>query len=369
MGDISHLAFLCACTWRGGQSSFYLLQVLRLHPYISYLLKTALVLALLPIFNWIYVQCFWEDDLKKYDAGVLLDLYAKQDTCDLIYFGESSNFTFHPDDTQRLSISSLIGKRSGLRVGSLNKGAYHSGIYLPLAQRLDGEDIKYVVITVNLRTLNQATIHAPIETSLQKQARLFRPYPALWNRFMLTLNQYDNKELYIRDREMWYDWIHDTLRSDSVAFPAPTIRAWCDLPKFVDESGVQDMAKRTLADHYIKAYAFDLDPFTNPRIADLDEMIRVCRSKGYTVVLNFLAENTQMAEELLGEPLVFLMRKNRNTLKEYYSRSPVIFVDNLEAVPSEHYIDQDWTTEHYDEVGRQIIADNVSKAIEKTSTD
>jgi hypothetical protein len=38
-------------------------------------------------------------------------------------------------------------------------------------------------------------------------------------------------------------------------------------------------------------------------------------------------------------------------------------VDNLEAVDDEQFIDQNWTTEHYAEKGRRIIAANVAKAL------
>ncbi|MBR9861208.1 hypothetical protein GYB22_10780 [bacterium] len=330
---------------------------------ISIPIKLLLVIALLVGFNWVYTQYFWVDDLKKYDAHVLLDLWSKQDTCDVIYLGESSNFSIHPNDTQRYSISTLIGIESGYRVGSLNKGAYHAGIYIPLIQRIESETVHTVIVTLNLRTLNQATIHAPIETSLQKQARLFKLNPPLLNRVLLTLNAYDDKDVTERDKAMWYEWTYDTLKSQEVEFPAPTIKKWCELPKFVDENGEQDMEKRTLADHYIKAYAFQIDSNENPRMQELDEITRICKEKGYRLIFNFLAENTEYADSLVGEPLVWLMRQNRDILVQYLESRGAEVVDNLEAVPGKHYTDQNWTTEHYDEVGRQIIANRVADVL------
>jgi hypothetical protein len=163
---------------------------------------------------------------------------------------------------------------------------------------------------------------------------------------------------------MWYEWTFDTLQSNEVKFPAPTIKTWCALPKFVDESGRQNMELRTLADHYIKAYAFQIKE-DNPRIAQFDEIIRICREKGITVVLNLLAENVERAEELLGDPLVYLMRKNRDFLKNRFEGEGVYVVDNLEKVSNKHFTDQNWTTEHYDQVGRQIIADQVADLLSR----
>jgi hypothetical protein len=162
---------------------------------------------------------------------------------------------------------------------------------------------------------------------------------------------------------MWYEWTYDTLKSQEVEFPAPTIKKWCELPKFVDENGEQDMEKRTLADHYIKAYAFQIDSNKNPRMQELDEITRICKEKGYRLIFNFLAENTEYADSLVGEPLVWLMRQNRDILVQYLESRGAEVVDNLEAVPGKHYTDQNWTTEHYDEVGRQIIANRVADVL------
>lgn len=318
-----------------------------------------IILVLAFVNNWIYRKYFWINDLHKYDAHVLIDLWDCQDTADIIYLGESSNFSINPNDTQRLSISSLLNLQLKDRVAALNKGAYHAGIYYDLIKNFESPSIKTVIVTLNLRTLNQATIHAPIETALQKQARMFKPYPPLLNRLLLSLNAYDDKSLAERDKEMWYEWTYDTLRSTEVVFPFPTIKSWCEAPKFVDANGVEDMAKRSLADHYIKAYAFQIDTLTNPRIKQLDAIVQLCKERDYKLVFNFLAENTEYADSLVGPELVYLMRENRDILADRYVKQAVLFVDNLELVAGKHYTDQDWTTEHYDQIGRQQIADHI----------
>lgn len=329
--------------------------------YITTRLLVVLVLAL--IGNWIYATFLWEADLKKYDAHVLLELLERQDTADVLYFGESSNFSIHPADTQRHSISGLIDLKTEYKVAALNKGAYHAGIYLPLIERVGAQKVHTIIVTLNLRTLNQATIHAPIETSLQKQARLFQLNPPLLNRVLLTLNAYDDKSTAERDKAMWKEWTYDTLASEEVTFAFPTIKSWCAQPKFVDENGVEDMEKRTLADHYIKAYAFQIDTINNPRVKQLDAIVDICETKGIELIFNLLAENTEYADSLVGENLVWLMRSNRDLLVNRYTSKGVKVVDNLEAVGGEHYTDQHWTTEHYDQVGRQVIANRVAAAL------
>ncbi|MFY0645060.1 MAG: hypothetical protein JXR19_11385 [Bacteroidia bacterium] len=319
-------------------------------------------MSLALFFNYIYERFFWEDDLHKYDAHVLLELMEREDTADILYLGESSNFSIHPKDTQRLSISQLIDIQVDDRVATLNKGAYHVGIYTDLIKRIKSKSIHTLIVTLNMRTFNQATIHAPIETALQKQARLFKNQPPLLNRILLTLNAYDDASLAERDKDMWHDWTYDTLISDVVEFPAPTIKTWCAQPKFVDSLGVENMEMRTLADHYIKAYAFKIGE-DNPRLLQLDELAQHCHENGYRLVLNLLAENVEYADSLCGPALSWQMKANRNMLVNRYRGGDLIVVDNLEAVAGRHYTDQHWTTEHYDEVGRQIIADNVAKAL------
>ena len=65
----------------------------------------------------------------------------------------------------------------------------------------------------------------------------------------------------------------------------------------------------------------------------------------------------------MGDELVWLIRKNRDLLVERYTRKGVIVVDNLESVPDKEYIDRNWTTEHYAQKGRMIIARNLADSL------
>ena len=330
---------------------------------LSYIVPRLVFLCLLMLaLNAFYTRFLWERDLKKYDAHLLLELREREDTADIFYLAESSNFSIHPKDTQRMPISYLLNAQIPERVATLNKGAYHAGLFYDLIRQMRSTTIHTVVVTMNLRTLNQATIHGDLETALQKQDRLFKPCPPLLNRFLLTLNAYDDTPYEERNRAMWVSWAKDTLRSDEVEFPAPTIKAWCALGDLYDANGNIDPARSALADHYVKAYAFQITE-DNPRVRQFDRIADYCKKKGYRLVFNLLAENVEYAEALCGPSLPWLMRTNRDFLVQRYTDMGVLVVDNLEAVAGVHYTEQDWTSEHYDQVGRQQIADRLAAAL------
>lgn len=331
------------------------------------LFKIALLLLLLPLFNYIYTQYYWKDELAN-EADVLLDLMQLQDSCEVLYFGESSNFSYNAEkDSLTDRISDFISYYyPTIPFGTLNSSAYHAGIYLPLIKQIStSSKVKTIIVTMNLRTFDQAAIHAELESALQKKAVMYEPRPPLLNRVLVSLNYYDNTPLAERDRKMWKQWTFDTLKSDEVSFPYPTIKSWCAVIKFPLSDGTEDMKKRELADHYIKAYAFQIDTNTNPRLKDFDAIMEVAKEKNLNVVFNLLAENTQYADSLVGNNLVWLMRQNRDLLVKRYTQKGAIVVDNLEAVPGWDYTDQHWTTEHYGQLGRQIVAKNVADSLKK----
>jgi hypothetical protein len=337
----------------------------RVHIVKKVLARLLVVIVALWAYNRLYKMLFWEKDLDEH-AYMLLDLTQVQDTSDMLYFGESSNFSFHPDDKVKRRISDFISDHfPDKRMGTLNMAAYHGNLFLPVIKNIDtASPVETVIVTMNMRTFNQDVIHGELETALQKSARMYHPNPPLLNRFFMAFNFYDNQEAIDRDYKMWQDWTYDTLKSDvdSISFPAPTIRQWCYLEKFPLPEGGEDMPKRILADHYIKGYAFHITS-ENPRVKDFDEMVEVARDKNIQLVFNLLAENVDYADSLVGSNLVWLMRKNRDFLVERYSKKGVLVVDNLEVVAGEDFTDQNWTTEHYTERGRRAIAKNAADAI------
>lgn len=330
--------------------------------------RLPLLALLLVVSNAFYTKYFYTEDLDKY-GQMLLDVQRLEDSCDVLYFGESSNFSYHPTrDSLEDRISDFISYHFRNRsFGTVNHAAYHAGIYVPLIERIDPKsEVKTVIVTMNLRTLDQAVTYSKLEASMQQEKVMFSDHPPLMKRTLLTLNYFDNRSALDRDKLKWEEWTYDTLRSDvdSIEFTHPTIRSWCEQVKFPLPEGGENMEKRALADHYIKAYAFRIDE-NNPRIPDFDHIVESCRSKNINVVFNLLAENVEYADSLVGDELVWLMRQNRDYLVERYTTENSIVVDNLEAVGGYHFTDQHWTTEHYDQTGRQIIARNVADAMKK----
>ena len=82
------------------------------------IMRLLIACLFLVIGNTVYTQYFWEDDLDTH-GPMLLELNRIKDTCDIIYFGESSNFTTHPSDTLKYRISDFIAQqRPGWSIGS-----------------------------------------------------------------------------------------------------------------------------------------------------------------------------------------------------------------------------------------------------------
>jgi hypothetical protein len=332
------------------------------------LIRAMVLLALLPLMNVLYVATFYKHDLEA-KSKEIIELRRSADSTDLYYFGESSNTTFTPDDSIKTSISGLCSKFfPSLHLRNVNKEATHAGIYRVWLHELEEShhSIKAIIVTLNLRSFNAAWIHSPLETSLQEGLVFARPRPALWNRFSLALQAFDNKTEQEREDDMLQDW-----KTRDLNFPYPvnynTVRQWDDAMAnggHLKPDGTWDMEKIILSCHYIKAYALSLD-HRNPRVKDLDAIKAWCGSRGIRLYLNLMAENVRYADSLVGKDLVFLMRRNRDFLMTRYNRDNCRVIDNLELVPSNEFIDQNWTTEHYRYKGRMIIAKHVAEELKK----
>ncbi len=335
------------------------------------IIKTALriivLLFIAGIFNAVYTRYIWPQELAK-EGPELNKLLRISDSCDVIYFGESSNISYDPVNdsakSQRKSISSLIAELTPHKViGDITHQAFHAGIYLSLIKRIKPKSkVKTIIVTLNLRTLGPACIHSELETALQKQALYYACEPPVLIHIRAALSDYDNVSYHEREYRIWKHWIYDSLKVKGIAFPFYNVRTWCEAIKFPNANGIDDMPKRTLADNYIKAYAFVVNK-NNPRVKDLDEIVTICKAKNIKLIFNLLPENTGYADSLAGKPLLQLMHYNRDYLIKRFKNPNVIVVDNLEAVKGRDYTDQNWTTEHYNYTGRKIIAENVAKVL------
>jgi hypothetical protein len=299
---------------------------------------------------WVYRQFFWQADLKQYGSQ-LEELWKLSDSCDVVYFAESSNAMYAESDTNRMSISELFATHYPDKiVGALNKGAVHAGVFLPLvAQIPEKSRVKTIVLTMNLRSFGAAWIHSELETPLMKSNVMYGKRHPFLTKLMLSFGCYDHKNPKERMMDVEYQWKHDKLHFP-FDYPYHTVRDWDDAfanGYYTLPDGSWDFAKIALACHYIKAYAFQIDTLTNPRIRDFDGIVKLAKQKNLNLVFNLLAENVEYADSLVGKPLTFLMKQNRDVLVNRYRSMGVTVVDNLESVAGYNYLDQEWTTEHY----------------------
>jgi hypothetical protein len=332
-------------------------------------LRIGILAAVLLALNFIYVRTFWKSDLEEAGGELLPDLLNAQDSADVIYLAESSNWSTHQTDTIKKSISEFTSSYfPSLKFRSVQKGAIHAGIYLSLIKHIhENARVKTVIVTMNLRSFDATWINSKLETPLSRSKVMYAQRPPIMSRFLLSLNTFENKTEEQRDLDMKAQWAKDELK-----FPHPfkyrTVIDWDQAMGnggYKNADGSWDMPRIELACHYIKTYAFQIDPATNPRIKDFDEIVKVCKEKKLNLVFNLMAENVQYADSLVGKDLIYLINQNRDLLMNRYNKDGVIVTDNLDLVNGKDYIDQSWTTEHYKQRGREAIAKNLAEHLKQ----
>jgi len=316
--------------------------------------------------NSIYKYFFFEQDIQKYSEVVNL-VRAIPDDADIVYVGESSNHTFRSNDIDKRKISGFVADYfKNLKVYDITKPASHAGIYKTLLENIpESSNVSTVVVTLNMRSFNSGWIHSKLETSLQKSMVLLRDNPPLINRFLLSFKAYDKKSDKQRSAQVKRDWKNSTL-TFPYEVPYKNIVEWNEFfakKGVLDSKGKKDEKKTQLACSYIKTYAFQIDTNSNVRIKDFDDIIILAKKRGWNIVFNLLAENTEKAQQLVGDNLIYLMEHNREVLVKYFSNKGVLIADNFNVVHNEEFIDQNWTTEHYAEKGRRIVAKNVAEQL------
>ncbi len=330
-------------------------------PLAAKILPRFFILAIIAfLLNWIYTVEFYPRDLKKID---LLDSLQKViPQSDVIYFGESSNFSFIYEDYDQRRISDFITDYfPGLQVGTVNKGALHAGIYLRLLQQIPPEaPVKTIIITMNLRSFSADWIYSKLENVLQRDMVLISDGPPLWNRFRLGLKAYDNKTSMQRSLQVKYALKTQALPVDPPC-NFPNAAAWIEtIKKSPTYPLIDDSVAKALAVSFVVNYGFQIDTMDNPRIHDFDDIVKYAHQRGWQVILNILPENTKLSSALLGPCLKKLMMSNAELLTKRYESQGAIVVNNLELVDSSHFSDKKWPTEHYDEYGRKMVARQIA---------
>lgn len=335
---------------------------------VKILVRVLLIVILIIAFNNIYKKYFLEEDVKN-QADILGKLYDKISlNPEVLYFGESSNFTWSPKDKEKKTISEFMTEYyPTLNIQTVDKGALHAKLYSTLLENIpDSSTVKTIIVTMNYRSFNSDWINSKIETSLMKMNEFMNPdlLPII-NRFILSLNTFNNLTHEERKDIRLNDWKKSSLNEPE---PYNSVYTWNKEiynKGILDSKGNYDSLKTQLAGHYVKSYAFLIDTLTNPRIHDFDRIVKYAKKRGWNLVFNIVAENLQKADELIGERLLNIFRKNKALLINRYNKDGVIVVDNLGIVEDEQFIDQDWTSEHYYEKGRKKVARNIALNLRK----
>ena len=331
------------------------------------LIRILMSAALLFVLNWIYTKWFFKKDVAEHSQVLELVWKAMGDNCRIVYLGESSNITCGYWETNKRAISAYLGDYfPNVKTNDITKEASHAQTYYYLLKNIPKKStVETVVVTMNLRSFDARWIYSNLETALRKQLVLMENYPPLMNRFLLALKAYpirSEAELDSLTRQHW--------REDPLVFPYEfewdnvyqwdSATAWRGLKNY---EGVYDPKWTELACHYIKSYGFQIRD-DNPRLKDFDDIVALSRKRGWHLVFNLMAENVDKANTYVGKDLMYLMKQNHDYLLNRYAHlDGVTVVDNFNLVRDVNFIDQDWTTEHYYEEGRRIIAQNVAEAL------
>lgn len=330
------------------------------------LIRIGIVLVMLLILNWVYSRWFLEKDLRKHSDIVELSWQVTDDSCRIIYLGESSNSHYGDEESSHRKISDFTADYfPRVKMGDLTKEASHAQTYYYMLKHIPATSaVETVVVTMNLRSFGPLWIYSKLETPLRKQLVLLEDYPPLVNRFLLAFKAYP-----IKTEEEWNELVFEHWRTDTFNIPNFAWHTTADWDYgmysygWYDQQGQRDWDVTALACHYIKTYAFEIND-DNPRVKDFDAIVDLCRERGWNLVFNLMAENVDKANELVGKDLMLLFKKNHDYLMQRYgSLEGVTVVDNLNLVRDVNFIDQDWTTEHYYEEGRRIVADHLALAL------
>ena len=333
----------------------------------KFLIRILMAAAMLFVLNWIYTKWFYKKDVAEHSDILELVWQVEADSCRIVYLGESSNNTHGPEEPGQKKISEYLAEYfPNVKTGDMTKEASHAQTYYYLLKNLSKKStVETVVVTMNLRSFDARWIYSNLETPLRKQLVLMEDYPPLMNRLLLALKAYpirSEEELDSLTRQHW--------REDPLVFPYEfewdnvykwdSATAWRGLHNY---EGEYDPKWTELACHYIKSYGFQIRD-DNPRLKDFDDIVALSRKRGWHLVFNLMAENVDKANEYVGKDLMYLMKQNHDYLLNRYGHlEGVTVVDNLNLVRDVDFIDQDWTTEHYYEDGRRIIAGNVAEAL------
>lgn len=334
------------------------------HIILKLLRKSLWVLLVLCLLDVIYYYGWYKKDLQNECSLMELSQIAVDEDADIVYLAESSNHTLGIHDTDTGKISDMIARQvPQYKVSSLTKDACHAGIYYDVLRNIDPDShVKMAIVTVNMRSFSSEWIHSDLETPLQKEQIFMKKAPALYKRLLIAFKAYwhcsEQKRSEIVRRgikkqkyQLPYDSSHHIHTAHEWDMAIGRSHQLYD-GRIVSDDTV------ALVCHYVKDFAYQLND-KNPRIKDLDRIVKLCEKRGWIPVFNILADNMDEISDLVGPDLVYLMQQNAQYIIQRYEARGVIVVNNQNVVRDQYFRDREFPTEHYTQEGRQAIADGV----------
>lgn len=331
------------------------------------LLRSILLLAvLLVVLDIVYRYTFYDRDLREGCTLMERSLKPVGEQADIAYLGESSNHTVAEDEEDKRFISDMLQDlMPSHRVCNMDKDACHAGIYYDILRNIPKDNpVKVAVVTVNLRSFSAEWLYSSLEVPLQKEQVYMRRAPALYKRMLLAFKGYAHWSEDERDTKVRKALRHQGF--DPVAgVPYSTAAEW-DKALYDSLSAVgADEVTISMATHYVKAFACKIDD-KNPRIRDLDRIVKLCKQRGWMPVFLILPDNEEQMTELVDPGLVELLRRNGNFIDQRYRSQGVTVVNCQGMVADADFRDRDFPTEHYRQAGRQAIAYALYNALYST---
>lgn len=325
--------------------------------------KAILAAALLALLGVVYRYTLYPTDLEKNCTLMQRSMLPVSEGDDIIYLGESSNHAVADDEPDQRFISDMLQDMlPGHKVGNLDKDACHAGVYYDIMRNIpEDSPVKTAVVTVNIRSFSTEWIYSDLETALNKERVMMKKAPALYRRMLLAFKSYTHWNEDERRQIVRHQLKHQSF-DPPAGLQYSTAAQW-------DRAVADDMWSRgvsqdtiVLATHYVKCFACQIDD-DNPRVRDLGRIVRLCRQRGWHLVLNILPDNEEQMTELVGPELVELVRRNGTYIEQRYSVPGVTVVNNQGIVSDANFRDRDYPTEHYRQAGRQAIATALAAAI------
>lgn len=332
----------------------------------SLLLSFFYLLILLVLLDVVYRYTFYERDLREGCTLMERSVKPVEEQADIAYLGESSNHSVADDEEDKRFISDMLQDLlPNHQVCNMDKDACHAGVYYDILRNIPKDNpVKVAVVTVNLRSFSAEWLYSSLEVPLQKEQVFMRRGPALYKRMLLAFKGYAHWS----EKERTAKVRHELRRQgfDPVeGVPYNTAAKWDKALYGSLTAAGADEITLSMATHYVKAFACKVDD-KNPRIRDLDRIVKLCKKRGWMPVFLILPDNEEQMTEMVGPGLVELLRRNGDFIDRRYRSQGVTVVNCQGMVPDAEFRDRDFPTEHYRQAGRQSIAYALYNALYST---